>query len=345
MLYSLNPIVDIRWRELVDASGNSSVFHMPEWLEALHQTYGYEPVVFANEGGERLRNGVPFCKIKSWLTGSRLVSLPFSDHCQPLGAEADIRAVLKFLAVERQVHKWKYIECRPLTGEGFHGMGETAFKMGSKFCFHQIDLSARLEQIFKNFHKDCIQRKIRKAEREGLRYEKGRGPEILGDFYALMLKTRQRHGLPPQPRAWFKNLAGCMGDSLTIRTAKKGRVPVASILTLSFRKSVTYKYGCSDTEFNNLGGTPFLFWQLIQEAKAEGKRTLDLGRSDLDNPGLIRFKDHLGASRSGLTYYRNSSQTVKQKSDWKEKVGTQVFRRMPAPCLAVAGKLFYKHIG
>ena len=81
--------------------------------------------------------------------------------------------------------------------------------------------------------------------------------------------------------------------------SKDGR-PIASILTLSFKKTMVYKYGGSDAAHHPLGGMPFLFWRAIQEAKAQGIEELDLGRSDLDQPGLIAFKDHLGATRSDI---------------------------------------------
>ena len=34
--------------------------------------------------GERLEDGAVFCRVVSWITGTRLVSLPFADHCEPL---------------------------------------------------------------------------------------------------------------------------------------------------------------------------------------------------------------------------------------------------------------------
>ena len=37
----------------------------------------------AADDGE-LANGIVFCRVESRLTGRRLVSLPFSDHCDPL---------------------------------------------------------------------------------------------------------------------------------------------------------------------------------------------------------------------------------------------------------------------
>jgi hypothetical protein len=38
----------------------------------------------------------------------------------------------------------------------------------------RIDLRSDLETAFNNLHKSCIRRKIRRAEREGLKYEAGR---------------------------------------------------------------------------------------------------------------------------------------------------------------------------
>ena len=55
---------------------------------------------------------------------------------------------------------------------------------------------------------------------------------------------------------------------------------------------MVYTYGGSDAKFNNLGGTPMLFWRMIKEANDAGAEELNLGRSDLDNQGLITFKEH-----------------------------------------------------
>ena len=71
-----------------------------------------------------------------------------------------------------------------------------------------------------NLHKDSIQRKIRRAEREGLRCEEGTGDTLLDDFYRLLEMTRRRHHLPPQPKKWFQNLVSCFGDALKIRVAR-----------------------------------------------------------------------------------------------------------------------------
>ena len=161
-----------------------------------------------------------------------------------------------------------------------------------------------LDVLFHNLHRNCIQRKIQRAEREGLNYQSGQSEILLREFYDLLLRTRRRHCLPPQPLQWFRNLVESMGDNLTIRLVSKDRVPVAAILTLSHKGTITYKYGCSDERFHNLGGTPFLLWKTIEEAKNQGMREFDLGRSDLDHAGLIQFKDRMGAVKTMLSYWR-----------------------------------------
>jgi len=65
-----------------------------------------------------------------------------------------------------------------------------------------------------------------------------------------------------------------------------------------------YKYGCSDEKFHHLAGMPFLFWKLIEESKALGAEQIDFGRTDMDNDGLVEFKDRFGTTRQRLTYYR-----------------------------------------
>src|SRR5437870_3042075 len=68
------------------------------------------------------------------------------------------------------------------------------------FYFHTVDLLPKQDEIFRRFHKDSIQRKIRRAERERLTYEEGRSDALLENFYQLLLRTRRRQSLPPHPR-------------------------------------------------------------------------------------------------------------------------------------------------
>jgi len=294
---------------------------------------------------------VVFCQIESWLTGRRLVSLPFCDHCDPLVDDADsdaVSALLESLQAPAGQLGLRYVEIRPTrsldTPVGQHPTSHT-------YWLHRIDLSPDLDALLHNCHKSSIQRKIVRADREGLTQEQGHSDHLLDTFYRLLLLTRRRHSLPPQPKRWFQNLIGSFGDALTIRVAKKDGQAIAAILTLRFKDTLVYKYGCSDERFHQLGGMHFLFWRSIRDAKQDGLRVFDLGRSDYEDQGLITFKDRWGAERSSITYLRWSasapSRTASMTTGGPSKGGTvaTLFRYVPDSVLRAAGTLFYKHAG
>jgi hypothetical protein len=346
-VYEIDPLSDRRWAEMLDRHPRASIYHTPAWLEALKRTYGCVPVAYTTTPpGQRLLNGLVFCRVESWLTGRRIVSLPFSDHCDLLTeSDRDFGTLMNILLRDFQMGGWKYTELRP---RGTMPQVTRWLQPDKHYCFHSLDLSFGLKHLHSSMHKDCIQRKIRRAAKEGLVYREGRSRELLAIFYRLFIETRRKHGLPPQPFEWFSNLAEALGPDLQVRVALHSGRPVASIITIVHRSTITYKYGCSDPEMANLGGTPWLFWKVIEEATSWGFRELDLGRSDWDNPGLIAFKDRLGARRTPVTYWRfPKSKGVADgltNGKWQWLAG-KFFRQSPAPLLAATGSLLYRHMG
>jgi CelD/BcsL family acetyltransferase involved in cellulose biosynthesis len=343
-VYEIDPLQDPRWPEFVERHPGASVFHSRNWLEALHVAYGYDPVVFsACPAHTPLTGGLVLCRIKSWLTGKRLVSLPFSDHCEPL-VESPAMLDRLLLHVKQSVEEatWKYLEIRPIT---YVPGTQTGLGKSTVYYLHRLDLRKSEQELFRGFHKDCVQRKIRRAERESLEYEDGNSEALLQKFYPLMVMTRRRQHLPPQPISWFRALIASFGGDLKIRVASKGATPVASILTLAHKKVITYKYGCSNAKFHKLGGTALLFWRTIQEARNRGFEELDLGRSDMENEGLVTFKDHWGATRTVLNYWQFPNSLPGLQSPWKMKVLSKVVAIAPDVSLTAAGSLLYRHIG
>jgi CelD/BcsL family acetyltransferase involved in cellulose biosynthesis len=319
-------------------------------METLRKTYGYEPLAFTTSPADTaLQNGLLLCRVNSSLTGRRLVSLPFSDHCEPLvDSSADLSTLI--LAAEQQLHedKVRYVELRPISAalDGAHSL----FRSTYSSCLHQLDLRPDLDAIYNNCHKST-RRNIRRAQREGVKYEDGRSMSLLDAFFRMYVSTRRRHKAPPQPKSWFINLITSFGEALKIRVAYHHGRAIAAILTLHFRNTVTYKYSCSDQHFNNLGATHFLIWKTIEEAKQEGLRVLDLGRSECSNKGLVEFKNRFGSTPSTLIYSRltrtaNSRERYESRNgNWGKRIARAVASKMPERVFCTLGSLTYKHIG
>jgi CelD/BcsL family acetyltransferase involved in cellulose biosynthesis len=343
-VYEINPICDSRWEALVKSHPRASVFHSTNWLRALQTTYGYDPLVVTTcPPGAALTNGIVFCRIESWLTGRRLVSLPFADHCEPLTSNSgELDRLLLHMKQYVDSDKWKYIEIRGSAGPpgSQAGLSESV-----AYSFHRLDLGKNTPDLFHSFHKDCVQRKIRRAEREKLQYEEGNSEVLLQRFYQLLIITRRRQRLPVQPLSWFRGLLATFGKDLKIRVASKDDLPVASILTLVHKKSMVYKYGSSDARFHRLGGVAFLFWKAIQEAKEKGYEEFELGRSDSDNLGLISFKERWGTVSTHLTYWTYPQRRAFGLSGRRMTMLRRLVPLAPTFALRMAGRLFYGHAG
>lgn len=344
-VWTFDPLRDDRWPDLVARHPKATVFHTRGWLKSLQATYGYAPLALTTSApSEVLTEAVVFCAVRSWLTGHRLVSLPFSDHCEPLVERPDgLRQLCAHLESLPGQEGWSYIELRSADPS----ISEMAcWTSVATYSLHRLDLRPGLDVLYEGLHKDCLQRKIRRAERSSLEYVSGRSAELLRDLYGLLQLTRVRHQVPPQPFAWFQNLVEYLGEAVCIRLVYRDGSPLAGILTIRHRKQVVYKYGGSDASFHNLGGMPFLLWQAIKEAKETGAEELDLGRSDLDQPGLITFKDRWSAARTPLVTWRMPAAPASTFAGGAaRRYAKQVMGYLPEPVLALAGRLLYRHMG
>lgn len=345
-VYEIDPTTDERWENLLQNHPQASIFHTRGWLDALRRTYGYSPVVFTTSPPRSpLTNGIAFCKVKGLLGKQRLVSLPFSDHCDPLVEnDEQLIGLLAHLRQKRDAEGWDYVELR---AKDSLPAGEDGFGRSQCFALHQLDLRRDLDDILSSTHKDCIQRKIRRAEREALVCDYGTSESILHSFYRLLVATRRRHGLPAQPIAWFQSLIACMDKKLMIRVAFKGSTAIAAILTLQYKDALVYKYGCSDHKFNKLGGIQLLLWHAIQDAKREGQCwLLDMGRSDYSNSGLVIFKDRWKANQTQLSYLRYPLKSSSKVSGvGGRRLARYLCRHAPPMALSAAGRALYKYAG
>ena len=350
-VYRISPIEDPRWAEYLSRAPQASLFHSAAWLEALRRTYGYEAIALTTSApGKKLENGLVFCIVESRLTGRRLVSVPFSDHCQPL-ADTKQSLLALFRGAETQVcaEGWRYLELRPLKPTG---ISRTNWHTSAVYLHHQVDLEPAVEVLFRNLHKDSVQRKIQRAEREGLRYEEGTSERLLEAFYQIMVQTRRRHGVPPQPKEWFRALVQEFGSDLQIRAAFHGLKAVAATMTIRYKDSLVYKYGGSAVSHNKLGGMHLLYWNAIQDAKQWGLRTFDLGRTDAGQAGLATFKKRWGACESSVAYSRYTEAGDDSLHDfevavpnWKMRAAKSFFRNSPDRLLPVVGRILYRHFG
>ena len=166
-VYEIHPLEDKRWQEFLERHAAATVFHSPGWLWALRRTYGYMPSALTTNGpGEHLTDALVFCHVRSWMTGHRLVSVPFADHCEPLvDSKENCASILLHLKSRCHCEHGRYIEIRA-GAQNF--AKEFEMSEAASFCLHTIDLRPPLCELFDALHHNSIQRKIARADREGV---------------------------------------------------------------------------------------------------------------------------------------------------------------------------------
>jgi lipid II:glycine glycyltransferase (peptidoglycan interpeptide bridge formation enzyme) len=287
-----------------------------------------------------------FCCVNSWFTGRRLVSLPFSDHCEPLcDSTEEANFLLRYVQSSLTQQKWKYLEVRPIAAS-LSEINGTGFLPAATYVLHTLDLRPDLDELFRSLDKDSVQRRIQRAERAGLAERCGRSVELLKQFYDLYVITRRRQRVPPAPYEWFRNVVHELGEALEIRVAYKDESPIAAIVTLRFRKIVCYKYGCSDARLNKFGATPWLLWRAIAAAKSGGANEFDMGRTQQDNPGLLAFKNHFVPHPKRLVYWQYPyNPTLESAASWQWKLAKCAFSLVPDGLRTVLSEWMYRHVG
>ena len=142
------------------------------WAGSMRSTArtDYEPVVFTvSPPTSDLEHAMPLCRIRSWVTGNRIVSLLFSDHCAPLGEpDGRLESLLCHLHTARAGQRWKYVELRLVNRNFEEAVKRLGFKPVVRYVLHRVDLGPAVGEIFKRLDKNSVQRRVRHAEKVGL---------------------------------------------------------------------------------------------------------------------------------------------------------------------------------
>lgn len=299
----LDPRTEAGWDAFVEGHPAGSVFHTSAWCRVLSETYGFRPqyVGAFDESGD-LRAAVPLMLVKSWLTSKRLVGLPFSDSCAPL-VHDDAHGLAALRAAQAEVDRISASRLE-LRGASPLDPSTTGMTNGTNFLRHIIPLGADAARMEAGLHSSA-RRAIRKAEREGLTVRVATGIAGMREFYRLMVLTRRKHGLLPQPWRFFSNLHKhhmAAGKGYLLLAEHQGIV-IGGDLLLRFRDELTYKFNASDPQYLHLRPNNLLLWHAMRMGSELGCGTLDLGRCEEDNEGLRRFKLLWGSREESLSYY------------------------------------------
>lgn len=357
-----SPIQYEGWDELLASTPGNTFFHTSSWARALSESYRYAPKYFAVINHGRMQALIPFMEIKSFLTGKRGVSLPFTDYCDPLLDDGmKLQDLMNPITEYGKKAGWKYIEFRfgqnlihdslthnsqLLSAEAPAQVGETRSIPFLTFIGHILDLS-RSEGELSSGLRDSTRRNIKKAVKEGVEVRIDHSLNAVEEFYRLNAMTRKEHGLPPQPARFFKKIHDYIisKDLGMVVLASFKQETIAGAVYFHFDKKAVYKYGASDKKYQHLRANNLVMWEAIKWYSQNGYKSLCLGLTEPEHHGLLQFKAGWGAVEQPIRYYRYDFKKQAFISGHSKTMGihNKLFRNMPIPILNKVGAMIYRH--
>lgn len=347
----IDPIADHKWDSFVYSHPYGWICHTSAWAKILKKSFKHIKTTFLglvdSETGE-IRAALPICEVRSWLTGNRLVSLPFATLCDPLINTYEEFKLLFQSAIDLQKKVGaNYIEIRIFQSHSLINGCDGNYRTDYSHHFLKLDrdLNELYGQIKRNFRR-CI----RKGQEAQIELLEGNSYKNLKEFYYLHLKMRKRLNLPPHPYHFIKTFWEILhqGGNLDLLMARCKNKIIGGIILLKFKDRISAEYLASDYDYLDVKPNHFLVWNAIKRGKEQGYQIFDFGRTAKKNSGLLSFKRDWGAEEIDLVdvYYQPKKKgALIDVNNAKRRLPSEFFKKIPDPFYRAIGNYCYRHLG
>lgn len=349
----IDPLNDSSWDRFVEKHPLGWIVHLSGWKTLMEKSFphmkGYYLTVSEPANGE-IQAALPLFKVKSWLTGNRLVSIPFATLCDPLinnGQEME-SLFEEALRLSKKL-KTSYLEIRTLGTSALiqdKRLGSSPF-----YKHHYILLDKDPDALKKSFHRTNVRQRIQRALDSNIHIKEATSETDMNTFFELYKKTRRKHGLPAQPYIFFQVLWEIFSPSkqMVLLLAEYNSKVIAGLVLFRYKKRVSAEILGTDEEYLNVSPNHLLFWEAIQSACRDGFKVFDFGRTSPNNESLMTFKNRWGTSVIDLPqfYYPSAATETLNDQDTSTKYNiiTKLCKKSPDFIYREISRFCYKHLG
>jgi lipid II:glycine glycyltransferase (peptidoglycan interpeptide bridge formation enzyme) len=286
-------------------------------------------------------SNLPKVKVKSFIFGERIISLPFLDVIEVKDIEKeDVSETLNF-----EVRLSEFYA-------GFFSLKKKLIEFGFKENFVKAHIVSELtseEDFWKRFHKHT-RNDIRKAEKSGLKIKKINSLIELKKFYFLYLKEMKNFGTPQHSFKFFENCFNLLKKDFCGFNCYKRKKLIASVILFINNDYGYVSFNVSDSNFRNFRPNDFLYGNLIRWAIKNKIKFFDLGQVDL-NPtknsreeNLLKFKRKWLGKEYRRIYFTKGFD-YKQKKKESLKKFRRIWRHLPTPIIKIIGPRVVSRMG
>jgi hypothetical protein len=352
----LTPDSEAEWDAFVGRHPLGLVYDLSAWKRVLADAFPHISgrfLALREDMSGMIAAGLPVYRVRSWLLGNRIVSVPFASFCNPLvSSDSQLDLLLPEVVEEYRRDKNDRLEIRMTDSKG--QLSHPPLSRIARYKHHFLPLGKDPEELFASLAKTSICQKVNKARRAGIVIEEVDDEKSLRVCHDILLQLRHRLGLPAIPYVFFEAMKRHLGpEHLRIFLAMQGGKPVACHLVLMYKNLWTSEYSASSEDALH-GVNQLLYWETIRRAIAGGAKVFSFGRTSVTNLGLLSYKRRWNTSEEDLTEYvlLRDGAADRAPGGIAEPIGPRakelfklLLRSSPVALNRIIGGYCYRHMG
>ena len=321
------------WDEFVAGCSDATFCHLHGWRDVMADVLGHEAIYLsARDSSGKLQGVLPLVRVRSFLFGHYLVSLPFLNYGGPIGAAEAQRALAKAACDEARDSGADLLELRAR-----HDVPSDLTRRDRKVTV-LLPLPSSADELFSKTFSAKLRSQIRKPQKEGLRFQVG-GTELVQGFYSVFSEHMRDLGTPVLPRSLFESLPQCLGDHVVYGVVLDGERPVAVGCGFVWRDEFEITWASALRAYAKQAPNMLLYWGLMEHAIDRGLKTFNFGRCTPDS-GTHKFKLQWGAHTVPLPWLqwsKNARDATPTPDSGAYKRAVQVWQKLPLAVTNLVG--------
>ena len=333
------------WDRFVEGHQQGTFFHHAAWAGLLAKAFRHTALYAYTERDGAITGILPLVQVKTALFGNTLISAPFCVYGGPLCSDEESLSALNEYAREK------------LAQSGATAV-EYRFREEPSGTFEDGPWQ-RKDDLYVTFRKELATddaenlKAIPRKQRAVVRKSIDRGMTSVSDqdvdrLHAIYAHSVRNLGTPVFGRSYFRLLRDVFAAHMDVVTVYDGEAAVASVLNFYHRGEVLPYYGGGLSIARTVGGSDFMYWEVMRRAVAKGCNKFDFGRSKAGT-GAFSFKKNWGFVPQPL-FHRfmlrdGASIPDHNPLNPKYRMFIAAWKRLPLPVANVVGPMIVRGVG
>jgi FemAB-related protein (PEP-CTERM system-associated) len=331
----------VEWNKFVSLHILSGHYYDWKWGSIFKDCFGHRSYRFVARDGPQIRGVLTLVEIRSPITGSSLISMPYLNGGGILASNIVAVSMLASQAeCARRSSGSAVLELR-------HRGNELGLQLGWPSRSHKVAMLLPLksdpESLFASFG-GKLRSQIRRSGKAGFVMQFARGNSFhrkeLDGFYDVFACNMLRLGTPVYPISLFEHTLREFGLSAGLFTVWLKRKCVAGAITVGSGAVVEVPWASSLYEYTNLAVNMGLYWDVLRRSCLDGYTTFDFGRST-PGSGTYYFKKQWGAEPLELHWSYQLAPGARQPDrdprSPRYRLATKVWQRLPIAATRTLG--------